>query len=297
MKKIVVAIHGLGKQPSPSILKAWWKYAMKDGLRRRPISLVYWADIVHQGESGNWQKIKQLLKYRFSRHKIDSKLEGFKGFPLKRRLFRYLDANLDDIFLTKDMDVRFKSLTDKVVRHFFIDLDAYYSVDQTTLQQNGESAKEMIQSRLYRVLKKYQNREILLVAHSMGSIIALDVLNRFESELSIHTLVSIGSPLGLPLVKSRIFQDQKSQDPKITMPHTPHNISVQWLNLTDPDDEVALDQSLSDDYGENKKGIGVRDVSIRSDYVLEGKRYPHGAFGYLRSPQMSHILKGFFLNE
>jgi triacylglycerol esterase/lipase EstA (alpha/beta hydrolase family) len=62
---------------------------------------------------------------------------------------------------------------------------------------------------LAETLVKHRRKKILLIAHSMGSIIAWDVLTKMVPQIKIHTLVTIGSPLGNPVVRSRILSDIK----------------------------------------------------------------------------------------
>jgi hypothetical protein len=52
MKKIVIAIHGLGNKPAEKLLRESWLQAIQEGLTRAgnhhldiPFEMVYWADI------------------------------------------------------------------------------------------------------------------------------------------------------------------------------------------------------------------------------------------------------------
>ena len=40
----------------------------------------------------------------------------------------------------------------------------------------------------------------MLIAHSMGSIIGFDVLTFLATDIKINTFITIGSPLGLPVI-------------------------------------------------------------------------------------------------
>ena len=53
MKKIIIAIHGLGKKPARDLLGTWWLKAIHEGLTRIgqdrdkvPFEMVYWADVL-----------------------------------------------------------------------------------------------------------------------------------------------------------------------------------------------------------------------------------------------------------
>jgi hypothetical protein len=58
----------------------------------------------------------------------------------------------------------------------------------------------------------------------MGSIIAYDVLTHMLPKSRIHTFVTIGSPLGMPIVISKIVTEQKKQLIKIEKVRTPENV-------------------------------------------------------------------------
>ena len=131
----------------------------------------------------------------------------------------------------------------------------------------------------------------MLIAHSMGTIIAYDVLRDLgqeDPEFRVHHFVTIGSPLGIAGVKGRI---SKERDDAV---RTPTVISEKWKNYADKADPVAVDAHLRDDFGSNKRGIRVEDDLVSNDYVaLDGKRKPHKSFGYLRTPELSDQIKDF----
>jgi hypothetical protein len=66
-------------------------------------------------------------------------------------------------------------------------------------------------------------------------------------------------------------------------------------NLADPRDKVALDCKLDDEYGRNAVGVRVQDVWVHNAYVSHGGRANrHKSYGYLRTPEMSELLRDFF---
>jgi len=105
-----------------------------------------------------------------------------------------------------------------------------------------KTIRDAIRERLISILEKHNNKNILLIAHSMGSIIALDVLNNFD--VKVDTLVTIGSPLGLAVIRSKVVPpvEEDSASP------IPHTIKRSWFNLADLKDKVALDFDLADDF-------------------------------------------------
>jgi hypothetical protein len=137
----------------------------------------------------------------------------------------------------------------------------------------------------------------MLISHSMGSIVAYDVLTNSGKQLDIHTFVTIGSPLGLPVVVGRIFAAQKKADQNITVPRAPENILNNWFNLSDLEDNVALDHTLADDYEANTAGVRAQDIEVYNDYEFNGQKNPHKSYGYLRAVELADIIDKFLAKE
>jgi hypothetical protein len=127
----------------------------------------------------------------------------------------------------------------------------------------------------------------------MGSIIAFDVLWDPAVDCSIHTFVTLGSPLGLPPIVARNFKTQQSLFPHLHKPKAPNGVWPHWYNLSDHRDTVALDHTLRDDYGSNLKGLRAQDLLVTNDYEINGESNPHKSFGYLRTPEVARIVDTF----
>jgi hypothetical protein len=82
-----------------------------------------------------------------------------------------------------------------------------------------------------------------VVGHSLGSVIAYEVLAA-SPELGVRTLVTLGSPLGIPNV---IF-DKLTPPPVNGTGAWPGSVR-QWHNIADPGDAVALVKQLSPLFG------------------------------------------------
>ena len=109
-----------------------------------------------------------------------------------------------------------------------------------------------------------------LIAHSMGSIIALDVILRGTRK--IDTLVTVGSPLGIKVVQEQIGATPEKRRA------IPGRVR-RWYNFSDPLDRIALDSDLNDDFPE----ASVKDASIQNYFITrEGSRNHHKSYGYLR---------------
>ncbi len=121
----------------------------------------------------------------------------------------------------------------------------------------------------------------VVVAHSQGSMIAYDVLRQLsKSDIDVRLLVTIGSPLGLPPVRS-VF---KKWTGKNKLPY-PACVS-RWVNVAATGDVVALDATLGDEI-EKKTAVSFQ------DYLIDRKERDanplflgnaHAAMGYLSTP-------------
>jgi len=300
MKRIIIGIHGLSNKPPRHQLKAWWLAAMKEGLERIgrlrrsiPFELVYWADIVYAMpyNSNITDKDDPLYIKEPYQRSIPGDRAPVSDFRLK--MFRYFEEQLDKIFLNEDMTINFKGVTDRIIRHFFRDLDTYYGENCVSLVNGQCTAKQAIQERLRQALEKYRGHHIMLIAHSMGSIVAFDVLRTLQNGHVVEKFVTLGSPLGLPVITARIFVDQQFLNPDAVKPQAPESITRQWLNMSDIEDKVALDHTLADDFACNSRGVSAEDVMVYNDYEHHGRRNAHKSYGYLRTPELARAIDDF----
>ena len=174
---------------------------------------------------------------------------------------------------------------DFVLERELKDLAAYYE---------DEGFRTEVRARLRRKLEAYKGSRIMLIGHSMGSIIAYDVvrqLGRDDPQFRVDHFITIGSPLGMPHVKYKI---QREND----LVRTP-SIVGRWTNFADRRDVVAINAKLGDDYEPNDQGVKVADVPVINAYRSPLDRDPadkpnyHKSYGYLRTPEMSTVVRAF----
>jgi len=209
------------------------------------------------------------------------------------KLLGYLEKQIQKVYLNKDLSINYTAITDLFIHHFFRDLDVYYCKTCLKDKKTEAPAKDVIRELLGRVLKKYQRKKILLIAHSMGSIVAFDTLTWEVPQIKIDTLVTIGSPLGLPAVMVKILAEKQIDFKKDFKIKTPENIKKNWYNFFDPDDRVSLKRELVNDYMENAHHVRPIDESVFNNYEYNGKTSAHQAYGYLRTPQIAQVITDF----
>jgi pimeloyl-ACP methyl ester carboxylesterase len=264
------------------VLRDWWKAAIEEGLSRNcgsegldaDFKMVYWADLLYP----------QPLEADAA-SEIYVPAAGSGPLPRSGTGVGPLGATLLEQGVGKVLERVFGvSVGEGVIR------DALKAKMPDLYEyRHRPDTHRAIRERLVEVLRQVRggDRPIMLVAHSMGSLIAYDVFKeaaRILPELRLSHLVTAGSPLGLVEVKEICAGP----------PRVPECVA-RWSNLADPRDWVARwDTQLADEYPPNSKGVTVDDRLVVNGYVCpSGKGNPHKVFGYLRTPEMSELIIGF----
>jgi len=277
---MIVYVHGLSNKPPRPIKEQWSTQALAEGLLRNraqrldvPIAVSYWADLRY-GEPDDVATMAERYE-----------LAAGEG-PLPRYTPRFTDrvrevtGKWGGRVLDKEKDlIGLGSNVEHLLGVNLADLAEYY---------RDEQLRGDIRLRLSGLLDQHKRKRILLIAHSMGSIVAYDVLRMSErnSEVEVDHLITMGSPLGLPLVSQKIRLEFGATQ-------TPANVR-RWTNLADPDDKVALDCNLRDEYKPSINGVQVQDVLVHNGYVNHlGRQNQHKSYGYLRTPELTDLVCEF----
>ncbi len=304
MGKIIIGIHGLANKPKEGVLEGWWKKSIAEGLTKNceihdpdfKFKIVYWAKYLykhpmHRDEAFSFDKLYNHEPY-IEAQKGDLKTyqDSWKD-TVRAGAFNIVGAAIDKLKKDFEMD----HLADEVLSKFLKDLAFYYDEKRLLKNSQGqmERASDVLKNELKMTLKEAKDKEIMLIAHSMGTIIAYDALRelgRSDNDVKVSSFVTIGSPLGLPHVKHKIIE-QCPYDPVV---RTPSIVTESWVNFADRKDLVALDIHLRDDYKENGAGIRVQDDLVFNNYKnSEGEGNAHKSYGYLRTPELSRHVASF----
>ncbi|MFC2170648.1 hypothetical protein ACFLQJ_01570 [Calditrichota bacterium] len=299
-KKIIIGIHGLGNKPPAKFLENDWKKAIIEGLeslckksQKVNFELVYWTDLVYLHPLN--PQIKDTNDPLRVDHPYTPGAQLTKKGPskLKVKIRDKIEKFMENIFLDDDLNINFSDISDKIIHKYFKDLESYYNARYIDFDGDEYYMKDRMRLRLAKVLKKHRRKDILLIAHSMGSIIAYDVMTQSTPEIKITTWITIGSPLGIPIVVGKIAAEQKEMQDFSGKLKAPENILRGWYNLSDLEDKIAINYDLNDDYEPNSHDISPRDVIVYNTYENSGKKNPHSVFGYLRTPEMSELIDKF----
>jgi hypothetical protein len=135
--------------------------------------------------------------------------------------------------------------------------------------------------------------KVLLIGHSMGSIIAYDSLwelHHLENiERCVDCLLTIGSPLGMNYVQKRLIGLRDK-----AVPDYPGNIRT-WVNISSRGDLVALDPSLANDFREMVEQNHIENITdqrsgIYNHYRDEKGLNVHKSYGYLTNPVVAQTI-------
>lgn len=304
MKKIIIGIHGLGNKPPKYLLKKWWKDAMNEGMKTHGINkkvpdfeLIYWADILYDKPLNKWEKDLENPYYLEEPYVKAPEFVEVEEHSFIMKLTGFISNQLNKIFLNEDKTLNYSFISDYILKKYFRDLDVYYIEECNDKNDNYCKVRDLIRNRIAKAINKYKDYEICIIAHSMGSIVAYDVLNYIIPEKKINTLITIGSPLGLPVVVSKIAAEHNQLHKGKKNMVTPPGVTSNWFNMADIMDRVAINFKLADDFTPNERMVAPKDFLVQNNYQVNGIKNPHKSFGYLRTPQFATILSDFIGDE
>lgn len=275
MSNLIIGVHGLLNKPAPNVLEHGWKAAILEGLSKTQkyepkdlnFILVYWASEMYDCYDDNSELYREAepgsLKI-YSESSIDRSTEDIlsNAGEIWDKVRKAVGTKISEALLKGKLD----------------DLYRYYK---------EEEKKKTLRNLVKDTLLNNKDKRIMLIGHSMGSIIAYDALRKLAQKgkgQHVKQLVTLGSPLGLPSVCHKIKDEFESKT-------TPEFIK-KWFNFSDRRDKVSLDAKLADDYKPNEKGKGVIDNLVNNDWENH-----HKSYGYLRAPEVSSAIKRFLEGE
>jgi len=286
------------------LLEEWWKLSMIEGLKSigknldlPAFELVYWADAVYD---------KPLLAditdendpyfldepYTPSVNTTKTKTQAFR-----LKVTGFIAKQLKRFFLNKDLSLKNRTIAESIVQKYFHEFHTYYKESSGDENDLHSKARAIMIDRVVTALRKYQHDDIFLIGHSMGSILAFDALSFKVTYVPVNTFISVGSPLGMPLVISNIAARQKLTRYGRAVIKTPSSIQKAWYNFSDLEDIISINCRLGDEFIPNDTGVKPIDILVRNDYSLNGRHNPHNIFGYLRTKEFATVLAAFIEEE
>jgi hypothetical protein len=154
----------------------------------------------------------------------------------------------------------------------FLDDVAYY----LQMPRMRETVLKVVMDDLNRKLPN--GGELVVVGHSLGSVVAYDVLTALPGTYRVRQFITAGSPLGMPVVQRHLLGADGG--PKAAVPAAVPRRSNGWLNAYDVLDFVALLHPLAGEFAETVPG----QVTDERTHNATG---PHSISDYLADPDVA----------
>ncbi|WP_044205424.1 hypothetical protein [Flammeovirga sp. OC4] len=323
--KRILIIHGRAQKPKKEEIRAIWYEAIKHGLKRDfnaqladqfdnfEKEFIYYGDITNKRFFSNEYEDDQLRIKTLNKLKTYS-AEGFNEDNYDNlHTFGFFNEGLADFFSSP---LNLFNIGESLIKIKAPDVIEYWNKDS--------EFNHLVQERLISPLKKYlaNGDEIMLIAHSLGTIISYDVLwqlshlNEFKNAIGpdkkVNLFVTLGSPLGDIHVKDNLrgaslsiyspprgcknnsLKEELIAKDKIRQ--YPTNIH-KWVNISAEDDYICHDSHIQDDFQEmidldliKKENFIEEEDKIYNLAVKGEKSNPHASVGYLIHPRFIKIL-------
>jgi hypothetical protein len=317
-KKHLIVIHGRASKPSHQEKLRLVKLALGHGLGRvdpnvakdfergaLKFTFVYYGDISNRLLVERDADLAASLRERDPDHddapcesagSYDASLERLlaqKDFGAKayRELLKRVpdQGALDDIASLLSPAASVLGLSERIIRRVTPDMGAYM-----TSRKIGSAIRERLAQPLKAAL--LAGDDICLVSHSMGCIVAYDVLWKLsqmseyvdvqESGNRVARWLTLGCPLGEPGVRGNLYDNDERADGRY-----PKKIVAAWVNAAAKDDFIAHDATMADDFQEMLAAGYVDSLhdlpGICTFWVGDAGANPHKFYGYLDHPDVA----------
>ena len=301
---MTIYIHGIGEHPPKEQWKREWDLALFGKPMGDQTSMAYWSDILHETPAEGAVGAKAVRSRAMGDPDDDSDLDVDRilaGLKIPAKVKKAVAAKVESLsaVIARNNGPAAESrrgqsakilplpgflrrpIAKAFLERFIRDVAAYF-------YQPG--ARKKIQDRL-RVEIKKQSEPFVLVSHSLGTVVAYEVLSETTQRQDCNLFVTTGSPLGIDEVQD-VMRDFAGITGKV--PPVPSRVRA-WHNFADAIDPVASDKGLSNDFAPRLIG-GNRSIRI-IDHMIVNERTtslrefnPHSSLGYLSHPDVRGIV-------
>ena len=185
---VIIGIHGLANKPDEQTLRGYWLASIEEGLEKNcdlagadlTYEMVYWADAFYAHSQHRMPEYYFDALYNHQpyipatsgqlQERVETRLDR-----LRRRLSDYAGSVIDWAYKADILD----EASDWVIKRisFTRDLQLYYENPTIPTSDGGSlGARTVLHERLRAKLHQHKEERLMLIAHSMGTIVAYDVL-------------------------------------------------------------------------------------------------------------------------
>ncbi|MEU9285624.1 hypothetical protein AB0D57_13080 [Streptomyces sp. NPDC048275] len=284
----IVFVHGIAQQlHGPETLRAAWAPALRDGLLiagAKSDEAATASSVAFYGDLFRRRGARSLGEPPLDAADVDEGLERELLLAWWEEAARTESAVLGPDELTR---LRTPSVVQRALHAlshsaFFAGLAENMLIGalrQVRLYLTDDGVRAAVRAR---VESAVTDRTRVVVAHSLGSVVAYEALCA-HPEWPVHTFVTLGSPLGIP----NLVFDRLLPTPTSDRAHWPGAVRS-WSNIADRGDVVALVKHLAPRFGERLVDLTVHNGTKAHDVrpyltavetgqaVLMGLRGDHG---------------------
>lgn len=314
----IIFVHGLASKPSKDDLLDLWSRAFLANIQLDCPELAkklekntdlfrfaYWANAIPDHIEDDSAYVRKL------RDQVDAVIavRKSKGNDLHISSSGWIESKIKKFGLgVVDALSRALTIKDNVMEENFREVRWY---------KNDQYVADRIRTPLEEVLREAwdNNRNIMVLSHSMGTFLTYDVLWRFSHrgeyksyrKKRVQLFITMGSPLGDPSLRDFMLIERWKDAADSSLKRErqrfyPGNVD-RWYNFSAHGDVVCHDSDLEDDYfaGMRKSFNGYKREHLK-DYKqlynpyrnVDGKSNPHKSYGYLIQPKLAQKVREFF---
>ncbi len=295
----IIFIHGMNQQNyTAHRLKEHWLKVFKLGLKQMPcrvnvrdlhIHMPFYGDLMTKYQLSNQLDLNTLLPKSFFNNYFPINVhpsnpptrEHTPFVPLLRPTDQTDKSFSERLYLTSQL------VKDRVLKELVVLLNNFPKLHESLIQQflietymylsNPEFMEEVHQ----RILKKMrEDEDYIVVGHSLGSVIAFQLLSDPSYQFSVKRFVTLASPLSFRVIQSKLPSPISR----------PPCIYGDWFNFYSQDDFLTAFPLCEAPFN--------FEPAIINQKIYTFANQPHEILGYLQHPSViKAIIEPFQKNE
>ena len=288
----IIFVPGKNPKPRPELYRAQHWRCLLEGVRR--------ADPAVHAELEKTPGVFDLVPWNFSYY--GSYRDISIDLPWIERVLKKPEATPEDMRVARSWRIRIALLSYliadfmPVLIRFITDARIKATIVETVRYfENRDGIAEVVRAPLLKSIREAcdQRLPILLIGHSLGSVIAYDALwllsHADPAPCKIDQFLTLGSPLGTRFVQNRLLSHGTEGRSRY-----PTNIR-RWCNITAVGDPAAFDPTIHDDFREMiELGLieQIRDYKgpVYNYYEIgEGLSF-HRSYGYFVNRAVGEVI-------
>ncbi|MFW2173556.1 hypothetical protein ACG95N_08530 [Acinetobacter guillouiae] len=242
----IIFIHGMNQQNyNAQSLKQHWVDIFQQGIDelKLPIStaqldirLAFYGDLISKHQLSNRFDLESFLpkswvNFHFHKHTTTPATTTLNVAPTIPILPYFMPEH--DLKLSKRLYLASQLLKDKALKEFSLILNNFPKLHESLIH------KFLIETYLYlanpqfmdevhqRILASLEpDQPHIIVAHSLGTVIAYNLLQQLQVNYQIQRFITLGSPLAFKVIQSKLTPPIKR----------PNCLNGDWHNFYSPDD-------------------------------------------------------------